>query len=205
MSEVLFPTITKMIDGHMQSCNLVSNDLSTKRTLFLSGEINDLTALTIITQIRYLVQRSSEDSIVLCINSNGGSLSAGLAILDYIQAIPTPVITVALGNAYSMAAILLACCGSVGNRYASPNTSIMIHQPSTIGSQAMQATDVCIQAAHIQEQKERIVHLLALCTGRTEQTIAEAMERDFFMNAESALDFGLIDYIGLPKFWVDNT
>lgn len=128
MNSTIFPSVFKTIDGTLQACNLVSVDLTSKRTIYLTGEINDTTALNIITQLRYLSDRS-ESGVSLIINSPGGSVPAGLAILDCCQSIPCEITTVAIGCAYSMAAVLLACCGKRSQRYATANCSVMIHQP----------------------------------------------------------------------------
>ena len=203
MNSTIFPSVFKTIDGTLQACNLVSVDLTSKRTIYLTGEINDTTALNIITQLRYLSDRS-ESGVSLIINSPGGSVPAGLAILDCCQSIPCEITTVAIGCAYSMAAVLLACCGKRSQRYATANCSVMIHQPYVGSLKEQQATEICLLAAQIREQKERIVRLLSQHTGKKLDVLLESMERDKYMSAQQARDFGLVDHVGFPASWLGN-
>ena len=135
MSEIIFPTIViANMDGHDHATNLVSKELSTDRTIYLVGEVSDMMALNIVTQLRYLASRSDDD-ITLYINSPGGSVSAGMAIYDMMKyGIHCDVCTVATGVAASMGALLLAA-GTKGKHYATPNAEIMIHQPILGGVQ----------------------------------------------------------------------
>ena len=158
MSEIIFPTAPANMDGHDQATNLVSWDLTANRTIYLTGEVNDMTALNIITQLRYLASRSDDD-ITIDINSPGGSVSAGLAIHDVMKfGIRCDIRTVATGIAASMGALLLAA-GTKGKRYASPNAEIMIHQP--LSGVRGSASDIGLACEHIQRTKKRLNRILA--------------------------------------------
>ena len=195
MSEIIFPTAIANMDGHDQATNLVSWDLTANRTIHLTGEVNDMTALNIITQLRYLASRSDDD-ITIYINSPGGSVSAGLAIYDAMKfGIRCDVRTVATGIAASMGALLLAA-GTKGKRYASPNAEIMIHQPLS-GVQGS-ATDIGLACEHIQRTKKRLNGILAEACGRTEAEVAHDTDRDNWKTAAEAMAYGLVDHVGFP-------
>lgn len=132
------PEVSVSVNGKEQIMSVLSRDLMSKRTIYLNGEINDEAALSIITQLHYL-EDNSQEPITLVINSPGGSVSAGLAIYDVMQALSCPVTTAAVGLAASMAALVLAA-GTKGRRYASPNSRVMIHQP--LGMAQGQASDI---------------------------------------------------------------
>jgi len=162
------------------------------RIVFVDGEINDLVADLIVAQLLFLESQDPEKDIDIYINSPGGSVTAGLAIYDTIQYIKPDVKTICLGQASSMGALLLAC-GSAGKRLALPSSRVLIHQPW--GGVQGQATDIGIQAREIVRLKRLTVEYFALHAGKSTETIAKDMERDFFMSAAEALEYGLIDKI----------
>ena len=196
MSEIIFPTAPANMDGHDHVTNLVSWDLTVNRAIHLVGEVNDLMAENIITQLRYLASRSDDD-ITIYINSPGGSVSAGLAIHDVMKyGIRCDVRTVAWGIAASMGALLLAA-GTKGKRYAAPNAEIMIHQPLS-GVQGS-ASDIGLACEHIQHVKKRLNGILAEACGRTEAEVAHDTDRDNWMTAKEGRQYGLVDHVGLPN------
>lgn len=162
------------------------------RIILLFNEINDDVAASIISQLLLLEAFNYEKEIELYINSPGGSVTAGFAILDVMTKIKCPISTVAVGACSSMAAILLAG-GTKGKRYALPHSEIMIHQP--LGGTQGQATDILIHANRIKQCREKINKLMSEFTGQSLKTIAQDMERDHFLSAKEALDYGIIDAI----------
>jgi len=162
------------------------------RIVFLGTEVEDGVANSIIAQLLFLESEDPEKDIHLYINSPGGSVTAGLAIYDTMQYIKSPVSTICVGLAASMAAVLLSS-GAKGKRLALPNAEIMIHQPS--GGTRGQATDIEIHARNILRTRERLNRILAAHTGRDIEDVARDTERDNFMTAEEALQYGLIDRI----------
>ena len=162
------------------------------RIVFLGTEVEDGVANSIIAQLLFLESEDPEKDIHLYINSPGGSVTAGLAIYDTMQYIKSPVSTICVGLAASMAAVLLSS-GAKGKRLALPNAEMMIHQPS--GGTRGQATDIEIHARNILKTRERLNRILAAHTGRDIEDVARDTERDNFMTAEEALQYGLIDRI----------
>ena len=162
------------------------------RIIMLCGEIDDNLANSIVAQLLFLAAEDSEKDIYLYINSPGGSITAGMAIFDTMNLIAPPVSTICIGMAASMAAFLLAC-GEKGKRYALPNSEMMIHQP--IGGAHGQATEIQIAAKHIIRIRERMNKILSEKTGKPLATIELDTERDNYMFADEALDYGLIDKI----------
>ena len=162
------------------------------RIVMLSEEVNDTTASLIVAQLLYLEAQDPDKDIQFYINSPGGSVSAGLAIYDTMQYIKPDVSTICVGLAASMGAFLLSS-GAKGKRIALPNAEIMIHQPSG-GSQG-QCTDIQIQAEQILRIKKRLNSILAENTGKPVETIEADCERDHFMTAEEAREYGLIDKV----------
>ena len=162
------------------------------RIIVLSDEVNDATASLVVAQLLYLEGQDSEKDISLYINSPGGSVSAGLAIYDTMQYIKCDVSTICMGMAASMGAFLLSS-GAKGKRFALPNSEIMIHQP--LGGMQGQATDIKIHADRIIRMKEKLNTILSENTGRPIEEIMRDTERDNFMSAQQALDYGLIDKI----------
>ena len=162
------------------------------RIVMLSEEVNDTTASLIVAQLLFLEAQDPDKDIQFYINSPGGSVSAGLAIYDTMQYIKPDVQTICIGMAASMGAFLLSS-GAKGKRIALPNSEIMIHQPS--GGSRGQATDIQIQAEHILKIKKRLNEILAGNTGKTVEEIERDCERDYFMSADEALAYGLIDQV----------
>ena len=162
------------------------------RIVFLGTEVEDGVANSIIAQLLFLESEDPEKDIHLYINSPGGSVTAGLAIYDTMRYIKSPVSTICVGLAASMAAVRLSS-GAKGKRLALPNAEIMIHQPS--GGTRGQATDIEIHARNILKTRERLNRILAAQTGRDIEDVARDTERDNFMTAEEALQYGLIDRI----------
>lgn len=162
------------------------------RIIFLSGEIDDLTANLVVAQMIFLEAEDPDKDIFMYINSPGGSVSAGMAIYDTMQYIKCDVSTICVGLAASMGAFLLAS-GAKGKRKALPNSEIMIHQP--LGGARGQATDIEIQAKQILKIKEKLANILAERTGKPLETLKADMERDFYMAADEAKEYGLIDEV----------
>ena len=162
------------------------------RIVFLSEEVNDVTASLVVAQLLYLEAQDADKEISLYINSPGGSISSGMAIYDTMNFIKPDVSTICVGMAASMGAFLLAA-GAKGKRIALPNSEIMIHQP--LGGMQGQATDIKIHADHILRIKDKMNRILAENTGKPLKTIEKDTERDNFMTAQEALEYGLIDKI----------
>jgi ATP-dependent Clp protease protease subunit len=161
------------------------------RIVFVGGEINDQLANLVVAQLLFLSSENPEKDIGLYINSPGGSVSAALSIYDSMQFISPDVLTLCTGLAASGASILLAA-GAAGKRYALPHAKIVIHQPWTTGIQG-QASDIEIQAREILRQREELVEVYVRHCGRPKEQVERDIERDFFMTAEQARDWGLID------------
>ncbi|MBN1523614.1 MAG: ATP-dependent Clp protease proteolytic subunit [Spirochaetales bacterium] len=162
------------------------------RIIFLDQEIVDVTADLVIAQLLFLDSQDTEKDIHLYVNSPGGSVTAGLAIYDTIQYIKAPVQTICIGQAASMAALILAA-GSEGKRYALPSSRILIHQPW--GGVYGQARDIGIQAREIVRLKKLIIDYFAKHSGKSVDIIAGDLERDYYMSAEEACTYGLIDKV----------
>ncbi len=162
------------------------------RIIVLSDEVNDATASLVVAQLLFLESQDSEKDISFYINSPGGSVTAGMAIYDTMQYIKCDVSTICMGMAASMGAFLLSS-GTKGKRFALPNSEIMIHQPS--GGAKGQATDIKIVADHILRTKAKLNKILSENTGKDIEVIAQDTERDNFMSAEEALEYGLVDKI----------
>ena len=162
------------------------------RIVFLSEEVNDVTASLVVAQLLYLEAQDADKEISLYINSPGGSISSGMAIYDTMNFIKCDVSTICIGMAASMGAFLLAA-GTKGKCIALPNSEIMIHQP--LGGMQGQATDIKIHADHILRIKDKMNRILAENTGKPLKTIEKDTERDNFMTAQEALEYGLIDKI----------
>jgi ATP-dependent Clp protease protease subunit len=163
-----------------------------ERVIFLVGPVNDMSANLIVAQMLFLESENPDKDISLYINSPGGSVSAGMAIFDTMQFIKPDVSTLCTGLAASMGAFLLAA-GSKGKRFSLPNSRIMIHQP--LGGAQGQASDIEIQAREILYLRERLNAILAEKTGRSVEQISKDTDRDNFMSAESAAEYGLIDKV----------
>ncbi len=162
------------------------------RIIFFGEEVNDATASIIVAQMLFLESEDPDKDIMLYINSPGGSITAGMAIYDTMNYIKCDVSTICVGMAASMGAFLLSA-GAKGKRYALPNSEIMIHQP--LGGMQGQATDIKIHADRILAMKDKLNRILSENTGRPLEEIVRDTERDNFMTAQQALDYGLIDKI----------
>ncbi len=162
------------------------------RIIFLGEEVNETTASVIVAQLLYLESEDPDKDIHLYINSPGGMVTAGMAIFDTMNYVKCDVSTICIGMAASMAAVLLAA-GAKGKRFALPNSEIMIHQPS--GGAQGQATEISIVAENILKTREKLNHILADRTGQPYEKICEDTERDHFMDAQEALEYGLIDSV----------
>ena len=162
------------------------------RIIFLSEEVNDATASLVVAQLLYLEAQDPDKDIQFYINSPGGSVTAGMAIYDTMRYIKCDVATICVGMAASMGAFLLSA-GTKGKRMALPNAEIMIHQPSA-GTQG-QITDMAIHMKRLQTIKERMNRILADNTGKSVEEVTAACERDNFMTAQEAMEFGIIDRV----------
>ena len=162
------------------------------RIVFLTGEVNDISADIVIAQLIYLEGKDPEKDISLYINSPGGTITAGMGIYDTMNYIRCDVSTICVGMAASMGAFLLSS-GAKGKRYALPNSEIMIHQP--LGGAQGQATDIKIQAEHILRIKDRMNRILSSNTSQPLEKIEKDVERDYYMTAEEALNYGIVDRI----------
>lgn len=188
----LVPTVLEQTSRGERSYDIYSRLLK-ERIIFLSGEVTDDSASLIVAQLLFLESEDPSKDIQLYIDSPGGSVSAGLAIYDTMNYIKCDVATTCIGMAASMGAFLLAA-GEKGKRYALPNAEVMIHQP--LGGARGQATEIQIAAEHILKTRDRLNRILAERTGKSVEEIAAATERDNFLSAQEALEFGLID--GIP-------
>jgi ATP-dependent Clp protease protease subunit len=187
----LIPFVIDRTGQYERSYDIYSRLLE-DRIVFLQGPIEDHSANLIVAQLLFLAAKDPEQDIQLYINSPGGVITAGLAIYDTMQYIPCDVSTICVGQAASMGTVLLAA-GTKGKRLALPNSRIHMHQP--LGGAQGQATDVKIHAEELLKAKERINRILATHTGQPLEKIEKDTDRDFFMSAEEALEYGLIDEI----------
>jgi len=187
----LVPIVVEQTSRGERSYDIFSRLLN-DRIVILSEEVNDTTASLVVAQLLYLEAQDPDKDIQFYINSPGGSVTSGFAIYDTMQYIKSDVATICVGMAASMGAFLLAA-GAKGKRTALPNAEVMIHQPS--GGFRGQATDIQIHAEKIQRTKERLNEILAENTGRTVEEVSNASERDNFMTAEEAKEFGIIDNV----------
>lgn len=187
----LVPYVVEQTNRGERSYDIFSRLLN-DRIVMLHEEVNDTSASLIVAQLLYLEGQDPSKDISLYINSPGGSVTAGLAIYDTMQYIRCDVSTICMGLAASMGAFLLAA-GAKGKRFALPNSEIMIHQPS--GGAQGQATDIMIQADHINTVKQKLNRILSEKTGQPLEVIARDTERDNFMSAVEAMQYGLIDKV----------
>ena len=187
----LVPYVVEQTNRGERSYDIFSRLLN-DRIIMLCDEVNDVTASLVVAQLLYLEGQDPDKEISLYINSPGGSVTAGLAIYDTIQYIKCDVSTICMGMAASMGAFLLSA-GTKGKRLALPNSTIMIHQPS--GGAQGQATDMRIHTEWILDTKKRLNKMLSEATGQPLEVIERDTERDNFMTAQQALEYGLIDKI----------
>lgn len=187
----LVPIVVEQTGNGERSYDIYSRLLK-DRIIFLDGEINDLSADLVVAQLLFLESQDPERDISLYINSPGGSVTAGLAIYDTIKYIRPDVQTICIGQAASMAAVILAG-GASGKRFSLPSGRVMIHQPW--GGAEGQSRDINIQAREILRLKEMLIEYIAQDTGRSAEAVAADMERDNYMSASDALGYGIIDRI----------
>ncbi|HJT24815.1 MAG TPA: ATP-dependent Clp endopeptidase proteolytic subunit ClpP [bacterium] len=187
----LIPIVVEQTNRGERSYDIYSRLLK-DRIVMMGTPINDDVANTIIAQLLFLESEDPDKDINLYVNSPGGVVTSGLAIYDTMQFMKAPVSTICVGQAASMGAVLLAA-GAKGKRYALPNARIMIHQPS--GGAQGQATDIEIQAKEILKIRERLNKILSDHTGKSVEKIADDVERDYFMSADEAKEYGLVDDI----------
>ena len=192
---MLVPTVVEQTSRGERAYDIYSRLLK-DRIIMLSGEVNDQMANSVIAQLLFLDAQDSEKDIYLYINSPGGVITSGLAMLDTMNFIKSDVQTIAIGMAASMASVLLAG-GTKGKRFALPNSTILIHQPS--GGAQGQQTEIEIAAEEILKTRKRMNQILADATGQTVEQIKKDTERDHYMSAQEAKDYGLIDDILVNK------
>ena len=187
----LVPYVVEQTSRGERSYDIFSRLLN-DRIIFLSEEVNDTTASLVVAQLLYLEAQDPDKDIQFYINSPGGSVTAGMAIYDTMQYVKCDVSTICIGMAASMGAFLLSS-GAKGKRIALPNAEIMIHQPS--GGAQGQVTDIQIHAQRILDMKKRLNQILAANTGKTVEQITADCERDHFLTAEEAKDYGIVDKV----------
>ena len=191
IKDALVPMVIEQTGRGERSFDIFSRLLN-DRIIFLSDEVNDTTASLVVAQLLFLEAQDPDKDIAFYINSPGGSVTAGMAIYDTMNYIKSDVSTICIGMAASMGAFLLSS-GTKGKRVALPNSEIMIHQP--LGGARGQATDIKIQADLILRTRDNLNRILAENTGRSIEEIARDTERDNFMTAQQALEYGLVDKI----------
>ena len=187
----LVPYVVEQTSRGERSYDIYSRLLN-DRIVMLSDEVNDVTASLIVAQLLYLEAQDPDKDIQFYINSPGGSITSGMAIYDTMQYIKADVSTICIGMAASMGAFLLSA-GAKGKRLALPNAEVMIHQPS--GGSRGQATDIQIQAERILKMKRNLNRILAENTGKPVEQIEKDSERDFFMSAQEAVAYGILDKV----------
>ena len=191
-NSVLIPMVVEQNSRGERAYDIYSRLLK-ENIIFLGTPIDDNVANLIIAQILFLAAEDPERDISIYINSPGGSITAGLAILDTMNLVQPDIVTYCVGQAASMAAVLLAC-GAKGKRYSLPNSRILIHQPSMHGL-AGQATDIDIYAREILKMRESLNQILANATGQTAEKISRDVDRDYIMRPEEAIIYGMIDRV----------
>lgn len=194
-AQILIPTVIETTGRGERAYDIYSRLLK-ERIIFLGTEINDTVSNLIIAQMLFLQSEDAEKDISIYINSPGGVVTAGMAIYDTMQFLKCPITTYCVGQAASMGAVLLAA-GAKGKRYALPNSRIMIHQP--LGGAQGQATDIEIQTKEILRMKKTLNDLLAHHTDQPVDVIERDTDRDFFMSAEEAVKYGLVDEVVTHK------
>jgi ATP-dependent Clp protease protease subunit len=187
----LIPTVIEKTQYGERAYDIYSRLLK-ERIIFLGGQINDVVANSVIAQFLFLASKDEKKDIQLYLNSPGGSVTAGLAIYDTIQHIKCPVSTVCVGMAASMGAVLL-CAGAKGKRFALPNSEIMLHQ--VMGGVTGEAVEIEITAKQILKIREKLNAIIAKHTGKDIKQIANDTDRDFYLSAQEAKEYGLIDEV----------
>lgn len=191
----LVPMVVEQTSRGERSYDIFSRLLK-DRIIFLTGSVNDVSADLVVAQMIFLEAEDPDKDIYLYINSPGGVITSGMAIYDTMQYIKCDVSTICIGMAASMGSFLLAA-GAKGKRKALPNSEVMIHQPA--GGAQGQATDIAIHAEHILATKDKMNRILSERTGQDIEKIKQDVERDYFMTAEDALEYGIIDEIIPPR------
>ncbi len=188
---MLIPYVVDQTNSGERSYDIYSRLLE-DRIVFISGEIDDASANTIVAELIYLEAKNPEKDICVYINSPGGSVTAGMAIYDTMKYVKCDVSTICIGLAASMGAFLLAA-GTKGKRYCLPNSEVMIHQP--LGGAQGQASDIEITANHILKTKKKMTEMLAKNCGQSIKKVEKDVDRDYFMTAEEAVAYGLVDKV----------
>lgn len=178
--------------GHGERSYDIYSRLLEDRIIFIGGEITDETANTVVAQMLFLESKNPDKDICLYINTPGGSVTAGMAIYDTMRYIKCDVSTICVGLAASMGALILSS-GTKGKRFCLPNSEVMIHQP--LGGAQGQATDIAIVAKHIIEIKKKLNKILSENTGQKLDKVEEDVERDYYMSAEEAQKYGIVDKV----------
>lgn len=189
----LVPYVVEQTSRGERSYDIFSRLLN-DRIIMLSDQVNDATASLVVAQLLYLESQDTEKDISLYINSPGGSITSGMAIYDTMQYIKCDVSTICIGMAASMGAFLLAA-GAKGKRFALPNSEIMIHQPLISGGLSGQCTDIKIQSDHLVRTRQKMNEMLVANTGKPLEQVQIDTERDNYMSAQEALEYGLIDKV----------
>jgi ATP-dependent Clp protease protease subunit len=200
-SSIIYPHVVETTHRGERTWDIFSRLLK-DRIVFLGSQVDDDVANIIIAQFLFLESEDPDKDIQLYINSPGGVVTAGLAIYDTMQYVRCPVSTICIGQAASMGAVLLGA-GQKGRRFALPNARIMIHQP--LGGARGQATDIEIQAREIRHMKEVLIDILVRSTGKQKEDISRDIERDFYMGAQQAKEYGIIDEIFEHKKKVEKS
>jgi len=187
----LIPIVVEQ-SGNVERAYDIYSRLLKDGIIFLGSPIDDNVANVVIAQMLFLEAEDPEKDISLYINSPGGVISSGMAIYDTMKFIKNEIVTICIGQAASMGAVLLAA-GTAGKRFALPNSKVLIHQP--LGGYQGQATDILIHAEEIKNVKENLINILSFHTGQKPKKIAMDIERDYIMTAREALDYGLVDKV----------
>jgi ATP-dependent Clp protease protease subunit len=187
----LIPVVVEQ-SGNVERAYDIYSRLLKDGIIFVGSPIDDNVANVIIAQLLFLEAEDPEKDISLYINSPGGIITSGMAIYDTMKFIKNDIVTICIGQAASMAAVLLAA-GTKGKRFALPNSKILLHQP--LGGFQGQATDILIHAQEIKKVKEKLIEILAFHTGQKPKKIAVDIERDFIMTADEALEYGVVDQV----------
>ncbi|MBQ7351648.1 MAG: ATP-dependent Clp endopeptidase proteolytic subunit ClpP [Clostridia bacterium] len=188
---MLIPYVVDQTGSGERSYDIYSRLLE-DRIVFITGEINDATANTVVAQLIYLEAKNPDKDICVYINSPGGSVTAGMAIYDTMKYVKCDVSTICIGLAASMGAFLLAA-GTKGKRFCLPNSEVMIHQP--LGGAQGQASDIEITANHIIQTKKKMIEMLSKNTGQSIEKVSKDVDRDYFMTAEESVKYGLVDKV----------
>ena len=187
----LIPVVVEQ-SGNVERAYDIYSRLLKDGIIFVGSPIDDNVANVIIAQLLFLEAEDPEKDISLYINSPGGIISSGMAIYDTMKFIKNDIVTICIGQAASMAAVLLAA-GTKGKRYALPNSKILLHQP--LGGFEGQATDILIHAKEIKKVKEKLIDILAFHTGQKRKKVSGDIERDFIMESGEALEYGIVDHV----------